>query len=76
MSQPFKKPSERLRRLPKDKGFKPDDDPRDILRKKLFRFVNTRLGWPLAAALVFLVALCTLSLPAFEKRIVQDRLRR
>ena len=57
MPPPFKKPSERLKRLVADQGFKPDDDPRDILRKKFFRLVNSRLGWPLAAAIALPVAL-------------------
>jgi hypothetical protein len=41
----------RLQKKPADPGSKPDDSPSDIARKKFYRWVNTRLGWPLAALL-------------------------
>ncbi|MEO8250793.1 MAG: hypothetical protein ABI589_15650 [Burkholderiales bacterium] len=57
MRPPFKKPSERQKRPPKDEGVKLDDNPLDILRKWFYRVVNTRLGWRLGAAILLLVAL-------------------
>jgi tetratricopeptide (TPR) repeat protein len=42
---PFRKPSERLKRKLTDDGFKLEDNPLEILRKKSFRWLNTRLGW-------------------------------
>src|SRR5262249_45948922 len=49
---PVQKPSKRMKKNPKKNGFKPDENPLEILRKKVFRWVNTRLGWGLGAVLL------------------------
>ena len=59
MSSPVKKPSERLKKKPEEAGFKFDDSPLEILRKKFFRWINTRLGWGLGAALFAMMAIWT-----------------
>jgi tetratricopeptide (TPR) repeat protein len=50
-----KKPSERLKK-PTNDGFNPEDNPLEILRKKLFRWLNNRLGGTSGALLVAIFA--------------------
>src|SRR5262249_51326860 len=46
-----------MKKKPKKDGFKPDENPLEILREKVFRWVNTRLGWGLSAVLLVVLAL-------------------
>jgi tetratricopeptide (TPR) repeat protein len=43
--------------MPPDPARSPEENPLDILRKKFFRWTNTRLAWPLVAALAAAFAL-------------------
>ncbi len=57
MPPPIQKPSERLKKKPDEDGFKPDENPLEILRKKVFWWVNTRLGWGLGVVLLAAITL-------------------
>lgn len=52
MPNGFRKPNERLKKKPIQDGFKPEDNPLETASKHFFRWVNTRLGWKVGAAVV------------------------
>ena len=52
MPLPLKKPSERLKKRPDQNGSDLEESPLEILKKRFFRRINTRLGWQLGAALL------------------------
>lgn len=73
--RPFKTLSERLAATTKDDGTKPNDDPLEIARRKLYGFLNSHLGYPLAALAVGIASLCidkcdtVKSVPSVERTI-------
>ena len=52
MKQPFKKPSERLKKKSTDDGSKLDANPLVNALKKLFHWLNSRFGWWISALVV------------------------
>lgn len=44
MRPPYKKASKRLKRQPATTVYSPDENPFDVLRKSLFRWLNTKVG--------------------------------